>query len=38
MEEIIDRVPREAILAELTPEKKLRRTNKSGNDIYIVTA
>lgn len=37
MEQIIDRVPREAIMAELTPDKKLRRTNKSGNDIYIVT-
>lgn len=24
-------------MAELTPDKKLRRTNKSGNDIYIVT-
>lgn len=30
MEEIIDRVPREAILAELTPEKKLRRTISSN--------
>lgn len=37
MEEIIPRVPRELILAELTEDKKLRRTNKSGNDIYIVT-
>lgn len=38
MEEIIDKVPREVLLAELTPDKKLRSTNKSGNDIYIVTA
>lgn len=37
MEEIIPRVPRELIMAELTEDKKLRRTNKSGNDIYIVT-
>lgn len=37
MEEIIPRVPRELIKAELTPERLLRRTNKSGNDIYIVT-
>ena len=37
MEEIIDKVPREVLLAELTPDKKLRSTNKSGNDIYIVT-
>ncbi len=37
MEEIIEKVPRELLLAELTPEKKLRRTNKSGNEIYIVT-
>lgn len=37
MEEIIPKVPRELIKAELTEDKKLRRTNKSGNDIYIVT-
>ena len=37
MEEIIARVPRELIKAELTEERKLRRTNKSGNDVYIVT-
>lgn len=37
MEEIIEKVPRELLLKELTPDKKLRRTNKSGNDIYIVT-
>lgn len=37
MEEIIPRVPRELLLSELTPEKKLRTTNKSGNEIYIVT-
>lgn len=37
MEDIIPRVPRELLLAELTEDKKLRRTNKSGNDIYIIT-
>lgn len=37
MEEIIPRIPRELLLLELTPEKKLRTTNKSGNEIYIVT-
>jgi hypothetical protein len=33
MEEIISKVPRELIKAELTEERKLRKTNKSGNDI-----
>ena len=37
MEEIIPRIPRELLLSELTSEKKLRTTNKSGNEIYIVT-
>lgn len=37
MEEIIERVPRELIKSELTPDKKLRRTNKSGNEIYILS-
>lgn len=37
MEEIISKIPRELIKAELTEERKLRRTNKSGNEIYIVT-
>lgn len=37
MEEIIPRIPRELLLSELTPEKKLRTTNKSGNEVYIVT-
>ena len=37
MEEVIPRVPRELLLSELTPEKRLRTTNKSGNEIYIVT-
>jgi hypothetical protein len=37
MEDIIEKVQREALLAELTPDKKLRMTNKSGNEIYVVT-
>ena len=36
MEAIISPIPREVLKAELTPDKKLRRTNKSGNEIYIV--
>ena len=37
MEEIIQPVSRELLKAELTPERRLRSTNKSNNDIYIVT-
>lgn len=36
--EIIQPVPLELLLEELTPEKQLRMTNKSHNEIYIVTA
>lgn len=36
--EIIKPVPLELQLEELTPEKKLRMTNKSSNEIYIITA
>lgn len=36
--EIIKPVPLSLILEELTPEKKLRMTNKSSNEIYIITA
>mgnify|MGYP003288863645 FL=1 len=38
MEEIIAPVSKELIKAELTEEKRLRMTNKSNNEIYIVTA
>ncbi|MDR3193908.1 MAG: GNAT family N-acetyltransferase [Tannerella sp.] len=38
MQEIIRPVSRAALKRELTPEKRLRRTNKSDNEIYIVTA
>ncbi len=37
MEQIIPPVSRALLKAELTPERKLRTTNKSDNDIYIVT-
>lgn len=37
MKDIITPLPKEAIYAELTPEKLLRKTNKGGNEIYIVT-
>ncbi len=37
MEEIIAPIAREAIKAELTQDKRLRFTNKSNNEIYIVT-
>ena len=36
MEKIIDPVDVNLIKAELTPDKKLRDTNKGGNEIYIV--
>ena len=38
MEEIIAPINKELIKAELTEEKRLRMTNKSNNEIYIVTA
>lgn len=38
MQEVIKPIDRELIKAELTPEKLLRRTNKSNNEIYIITA
>ncbi|EJX08441.1 hemolysin A [gut metagenome] len=37
MEKIIDPVSKDLLIAELTPERKLRTTNKAGNEIYIVT-
>jgi hypothetical protein len=35
---IIPPVPVEDLLRELTPERQLRMTNKSNNEVYIVTA
>jgi hypothetical protein len=37
MKDIIAPLPRKEIYAELTPEKLLRKTNKGGNEIYVVT-
>ena len=38
MEEIIAPISKEALKAELTEDKRLRMTNRSNNEIYIVTA
>ncbi len=37
MKDIIAPVPKEALLAELTPDKFMRKTNKADNEIYIIT-
>ena len=37
MEEVIEPVSKELIIAELTEDKRLRMTNKSNNQIYIIT-
>ncbi len=37
-EEIIQPISRELLKSELTPDKRLRMTNKSHNEIYVVTA
>ena len=38
MEKIIDRVDRDLIMDELTPERLLRRANKGDNELYVVDA
>lgn len=38
MQDIIKPIDRALLKAELTGDKLLRRTNKSSNEIYIVTA
>ncbi len=38
MEEIIAPISKEVLKAELTEEKRLRMTNRSNNQIYIITA
>ena len=38
MEEIIPKIDRSVLKTELTPDKLFRKTNKSGNEIYIFTA
>jgi hypothetical protein len=35
---IIQPIPKEVLKSELTPDKQLRLTNKSNNEIYIITA
>ena len=35
---IIPPIPKEVLKSELTPDKQLRMTNKSNNEIYIITA
>jgi len=37
MQDIISKIPREAILAELTRERYVRKTNNGNNEIYIIT-
>jgi hypothetical protein len=38
MEEIIPAVPASLVGRELTPDKRMRTTNKSRNELYVVTA
>lgn len=35
---IIAPIPKEVLKSELTPDKQLRMTNKSNNEIYVITA
>lgn len=37
MKDIVAPMPKEAIIAELTPDKLMRNTNKGANEIYVVT-
>jgi hypothetical protein len=37
MQDIINKIPREALLAELTRERYVRKTNNGNNEIYIIT-
>ncbi len=37
MKDLIAPIPKEKLLAELTPEKLLRKTNKGANEIYVIT-
>ncbi len=37
MEEIIAPIPVEILKSELTPDKRLRMTNKGNNEIYVIT-
>jgi hypothetical protein len=37
MEEISPKIDRALLKSELTPDKLFRKTNKSGNEIYLFT-
>ena len=37
MKDIVAPLPKDQLIAELTPEKLLRKTNKGGNEIYLLT-
>lgn len=37
MKDIVAPMPKEVILAELTPNKLMRKTNKGANEIYVIT-
>ena len=37
-EEIIQPISKDLLKSELTPERQLRMTNKSHNEIYVITA
>ncbi|MGQ7869668.1 GNAT family N-acetyltransferase [Sunxiuqinia sp. sy24] len=37
MKDIVAPMPKEAVIAELTPQKLLRKTNKGANEIYVIT-
>ncbi len=37
MKEIVAPLPKKEIIAELTPDKFLRKTNKGSNEIYVIT-
>ncbi|MBR6375176.1 MAG: GNAT family N-acetyltransferase [Alloprevotella sp.] len=37
MQDIISPIDRKVLIEELTPERRLRTTNKGGNEIYVIT-
>src|SRR3954470_10778517 len=37
MQQIIDKIPRDVLLAELNKDRYVRKTNNGNNDIYIIT-
>jgi hypothetical protein len=37
MKNIVSPLPKEQVIAELTPDKLLRKTNKGGNEIYVIS-